>query len=53
MNKKTYTPHEVSEMTGVKLQTLANWRYLGKGPHFVKIGGCVRYPARVIDELIA
>lgn len=53
MTKKAYTTAEVEELTGIKQQTLANWRYLGKGPRFVKVGGKVFYPASVIDRLFA
>ena len=36
-------PEEVAEMLGVPVGTLANWRYLGRGPAFVKVGRHVRY----------
>lgn len=42
---------QVSDMTGICLSTLRNWRLLGKGPRFVKPGGfCVRYP---LSDVIA
>jgi hypothetical protein len=34
----------------ISLGTLANWRSLGKGPPFLKLGGRVRYP---VDGLVA
>lgn len=43
------TPTQVSEMTGVAVQTLANWRSLSRtssqplGPQYVKAGRLVRY----------
>ena len=37
------TPAQVSERTGFKVQTLANWRVLGKGPKWFRVGRSVRY----------
>jgi excisionase family DNA binding protein len=37
------TPEEVSEELGIPAGTLANWRYLGRGPAFVHLGRHVRY----------
>lgn len=37
------TPAQVSEYLGVPLGTLANWRYLSKGPAFLRVGRHVRY----------
>jgi hypothetical protein len=37
------TPEEVSAHLQVAEKTLAQWRYLGKGPRFSKIGRHVRY----------
>jgi len=35
-------------LLGVEPKTLANWRYLGKGPSYIKISPrCIRY--RVVD----
>jgi excisionase family DNA binding protein len=31
------------EFLGVSVGTLANWRYQGRGPRFVKVGRHVRY----------
>lgn len=38
------TPEDVSRETGFELETIANWRYKGKGPKYTKEGGEVRYP---------
>jgi hypothetical protein len=38
-------PHEVAEYLGVPTGTLANWRYQGRGPAFVRHGRFVRYRA--------
>ncbi len=34
---------ELSRRTGLKVQTLRNWRHLGKGPAYSKLGRSVRY----------
>lgn len=40
------TPQEVAFQLQVDTKTLANWRYLRRGPEYVKDGGVVRYPRR-------
>jgi excisionase family DNA binding protein len=35
--------HEAAGYLKVPVGTLANWRYQGKGPRFVKVGRHVRY----------
>jgi excisionase family DNA binding protein len=37
------TAAEVAEYLEVPQGTLANWRYLGRGPAFVRLGRHVRY----------
>lgn len=46
------TPDEVSDYLGVPPGTLANWRYQGHGPAFVRLGRHVRYRARDVDDWI-
>jgi predicted DNA-binding transcriptional regulator AlpA len=43
------TPQQVSADTGIAVGTLANWRVLGTGPAFVKVGRLVRYDEAVVD----
>ncbi len=41
---------EVSEMTGIAVQTLRNYRFESRGPAYSKLGRSVRYPiADVVD----
>ena len=35
---------------GLAKGTLQNWRYAGKGPRFVKLGGTVRYRASDLED---
>ncbi|MBT2401269.1 AlpA family transcriptional regulator [Streptomyces sp. ISL-100] len=37
------TPDEVAMFLGLPTQTLAQWRYLAKGPRSIKVGRHVRY----------
>lgn len=34
---------ETADYLGVSEQTLANWRYLGRGPRFYRVGQLVKY----------
>ena len=43
--KISLTETEVEALTGLKVKTLQRWRYLNRGPRFVRLGRCVRYPA--------
>jgi predicted DNA-binding transcriptional regulator AlpA len=44
------TPQELAENLGTTVGTLSQWRYLGKGPKFVKTGRSIRY--RVADVTV-
>ena len=46
-------PHELSELLGVPVGTLANWRSARTGPPFVKVGRHVRYRTSDVDEWVA
>ncbi len=46
-------PRELSELLGVPVATLANWRSARTGPPFVKVGRHVRYRTGDVDEWIA
>ena len=39
---------QAAELLGICSGTLINWRYLGKGPRYHKIGRSVRYSVRDI-----
>ena len=41
--EKLLTPQALSEHLGVPTTTLANWRYLHRGPAYVRVGRHVRY----------
>ena len=47
------TPHQVTDRYGIAEKTLANWRWMGRGPKFVKTspgkGGKVLYRESVVE----
>lgn len=43
--RKLYNSEDLSDFLGTTPGTLAQWRFHGKGPRFVKIGRNVRYRA--------
>lgn len=47
------TPQEVARRLRVDTKTLANWRYLGRGPSFVKDGGVVRYTHEALHAYLS
>ena len=46
------TENEAAEYLCLSPATLRRWRWAGKGPEFVKIGGAVRYDPVDIDAFI-
>jgi predicted DNA-binding transcriptional regulator AlpA len=49
-NRSLLKPEEVAEMTGLSVETLAQWRSQKRGPRFVKISrNCVRYRQSDLD----
>lgn len=52
MSHNYLTPTEVSERFRgrISVRTLANWRYLGTGPKFTRLGGRILYPIEALDE---
>jgi len=43
---------KVAELLDVKKKTLQRWRFVGEGPPYVKMGGCVRYRREDLEALI-
>lgn len=50
--ERLLTPDEVSRYLGIPPSTLANWRYLRRGPAFLKVGRHVRYRTQDVDEWV-
>lgn len=53
MSERLLTEAELSELTGVPVATLIDWRYRRKGPAFVKLGARVRYRESDVDAWLA
>ncbi|GAB3718779.1 helix-turn-helix transcriptional regulator [Nocardiopsis nanhaiensis] len=41
---------QLSEYTGIPVQTLANWRWRGEGPPWFKLGRHVRYRIAEVEK---
>ena len=46
-------PPEIASYLEVSVATLAQWRYLGEGPPFLKAGHAVRYRWADVHEWLA
>jgi len=52
MEKRYLNPRQVEEIYGLNRRTLANLRWLKKGPSYVKLGRQVLYPVEEIEKWI-
>ena len=50
--KRALTEIEVEAIYGLKRRSLQQWRFLGRGPRYVKAGRCVRYRVRDIEDFL-
>ena len=50
--KQLFTAEEVSEITGVPLSTLAQWRYRKQGIPYLRMGRLVRYDAADVESYL-
>jgi len=48
----TATEKQVSELFGWAVSTLRNWRCLGKGPPYLKVGRSVRYRLEDVEAYL-
>lgn len=44
LEERLWTPEELAARYGLSPVTLRNWRYLGRGPRSISIGGKPFYP---------
>lgn len=47
--EKLLSTEDVAEVIGRPPRTLRQWRYLGIGPKYLKVGATVRYRARDVE----
>ena len=52
MNYSLVDTETVSEVTGISISTLKQWRIKGKGPSFSKFGAKVMYRTDLLEEWI-
>ena len=50
--RRLLEPAETAEILGVTVNTLAKFRMDGRGPQWVRVGGCIRYEFCALDEYI-
>lgn len=53
MSREVWSPAELAERLGVSVGTLANWRWRGEGPQYVKLGSGRSSPVRYRAEDVA
>ena len=51
--KRLADEHEAADYLHLKVATLRRWRWAGRGPVFVRVGGRVRYDLADLDVFIA
>ena len=44
---------EVAQILNLEVATLRRWRWSGRGPRYVKLGGAVRYDPTVLRSYLA
>jgi predicted DNA-binding transcriptional regulator AlpA len=50
MTTELLRPEALAQNLGKSPAVLANWRYRGLGPKYIKIGRSVRYSAAAVEE---
>jgi hypothetical protein len=53
MTDQLAEPRQVADHLGIPLRTLGQWRYLGTGPKFLKVGRHVRYRWVDVEKWLA
>jgi predicted DNA-binding transcriptional regulator AlpA len=53
MAEQLAEPQQVADYLQVPVKTLAQWRYIGTGPRFVRIGRFVRYRWADVEKWLA
>lgn len=53
LGSRLLNERQASELLNVGVAPLRRWRWAGKGPAFLKIGGAVRYEPAEIDRYVA
>ncbi len=51
--KRLFNEKDAAAILCVKVPTLRRWRWAGRGPRFLKIGGAVRYDPADLEAFIS
>lgn len=51
-DRQLLTESDAAKYLTLKPNTLARWRWAGKGPRFIKIGGAIRYDAAELEGFL-
>ncbi len=51
-NRRLLRESEAAQMLSLEVSTLRRWRWSGRGPRFLKLGGAVRYDRTDIDAFV-
>lgn len=49
MNQELVTPNVLANRWNIKIRTLSQWRWNGRGPQFLKLGGRILYRIQDIE----
>ena len=49
MSSHLVTPSQLADRIGIKETTLANWRVIGRGPRFIRVGRAIRYRIEEVE----
>jgi predicted DNA-binding transcriptional regulator AlpA len=52
VTRKLLSPEQVSDLTGIPVATLAQWRYRKCGMDFLRLGRLVRYDAADVEAYL-
>ena len=50
MTNHLLTPEQLAEMLHIPVRTLGHWRYVGRGPRYIRSGRHVRYDPDDVDR---
>jgi hypothetical protein len=51
-NRALVNENEAAGILGISVRTARRWRWMGKGPRFIKVGACVRYDVADLEAFI-
>ncbi len=52
MTRKKFRPKDAAKYVGVPKATLDYWRWIGRGPAYLKLGGAIFYLKSDLDDFV-